>query len=62
VKGGGQPSAALTVGSRAVGKRKTLDDILRPNRTIVCAVRLRLDLDASAGRLQDCVEATILVG
>jgi hypothetical protein len=24
VKGGGQPSAALTVGSRAVGKRKTL--------------------------------------
>jgi hypothetical protein len=25
VKGGGQPSAALTVGSRAVGKRKTLD-------------------------------------
>jgi hypothetical protein len=27
VKGGGQPSAALTVGSRAVGKRKTLTDI-----------------------------------
>jgi hypothetical protein len=27
VKGGGQPSAALTVGSRAVGKRKTLGDI-----------------------------------
>jgi hypothetical protein len=24
VKGGGQPSAALAVGSRAVGKRKTL--------------------------------------
>jgi len=24
VKGGGQPSAALSVGSRAVGKRKTL--------------------------------------
>jgi hypothetical protein len=24
MKGGGQPSAALTVGSRAVGKRKTL--------------------------------------
>jgi hypothetical protein len=27
VKGGGQPFAALTVGSRAVGKRKTLDAI-----------------------------------
>jgi hypothetical protein len=26
VKGGGQPSAALTVGSRAVGKRKTLGE------------------------------------
>jgi hypothetical protein len=26
VKGGGQPSAALAVGSRAVGKRKTLYD------------------------------------
>jgi hypothetical protein len=24
MKGGGQPSAALSVGSRAVGKRKTL--------------------------------------
>jgi hypothetical protein len=27
VKGGGQPSAALSVGSRAVGKRKTLGEI-----------------------------------
>jgi hypothetical protein len=26
VKGGGQPSAALSVGSRAVGKRKTLSE------------------------------------
>jgi hypothetical protein len=31
MKGGGQPFAALTVGSRAVGKRKTLDEILRTN-------------------------------
>jgi hypothetical protein len=27
VKGGGQPSAALSVGSRAVGKRKTLAEM-----------------------------------
>jgi hypothetical protein len=27
MKGGGQPVAALTVGSRAVGKRKTLSAI-----------------------------------
>ena len=27
MKGGGQPSAALTVGSRAVGKRKTLNGV-----------------------------------
>ena len=29
VKGGGQPFAALAVGSRAVGKRKTLSEMLR---------------------------------
>jgi hypothetical protein len=27
MRGGGQPSAALSVGSRAVGKRKTLAEI-----------------------------------
>jgi hypothetical protein len=32
VKGGGQPFAALSVGSRAVGKRKTLYDMETANR------------------------------
>ena len=27
--------AALTVGSRAVGKRKTLDEMLRPNMLVI---------------------------
>jgi hypothetical protein len=35
MKGGGQPSAALTVGSRAVGKRKTLDEMLRPQLMVI---------------------------
>jgi hypothetical protein len=33
VKGGGKPSAALTVGSRAFGKRKTLSESNCPNRS-----------------------------
>jgi hypothetical protein len=34
VKGGGQPSAALSVGSRAVGKRKTLAEMRATDKLI----------------------------
>jgi hypothetical protein len=33
-KGGGKPFAALTVGSRAFGKRKTLDDMRHLKRIV----------------------------
>ena len=39
VKGGGKPFAALAVGSRAVGKRKTLDETMGASRN---SKRIRL--------------------